>query len=82
MTPTLAKVLDEVRTLTPSERTELRDILMNEPLAHPPRNLKLIDELWGKYKDTPGSVAKFLAQKHLDNDRDEHRYAMRHQKGQ
>ena len=77
MTPTLEKILAEVRALSAVERTELRDILANEPVSFPPRDMKLVDELWGKYKDTPGSVEEFLKRKHEDNERDEQRFERR-----
>jgi hypothetical protein len=65
MTSTLERILEEVRSLTPSEQMKLREALDEGRLA-------LVDELCGKYPElTP--TEQFMREKHEENERQERR---------
>ena len=63
MTPTLEKILAEVNTLSPGERTQLREILSTEQPIDLARRQALIRDTMGKYAHLPGSSEEFMARK-------------------
>jgi hypothetical protein len=68
MTSTLERILEEVRSLTPSEQMKLREALDEAET----RRLALVDELCGKYPElTP--TEQFMREKHEENERQERR---------
>ena len=73
MTATLEKILAEVKTLSPAEKTELKEILSAQEISVEAQRQALIRETMGKYAHLPGSVDEFLANKHEDNEREERR---------
>ena len=68
MTPTLERILAEVNTLSPGEKTQLREILSTEQPIDLARRQALIRDTMGKYANLPGSSEEFLSRKREDTE--------------
>ena len=64
MSQALERILDEVQSLTPEERRQLREFLELEPDASPPpRPADLVRQIQGSYAHVPTSSEAFIARK-------------------
>jgi hypothetical protein len=72
MTPSLEKVLEEIKTLTLAEQRQLRDLLDREQLPEDPsRPASLVDQIKGRYSFIETSCDAFAARKREEIDLEE-----------
>jgi hypothetical protein len=64
MTPSLEKVLAEIKTLTAAERRELRDLLDRDQMSQNSSSASsLVDKIKGKYSFVATSSESYASQK-------------------
>jgi|WetSurMetagenome_2_1015567.scaffolds.fasta_scaffold441424_2 hypothetical protein len=75
MSSTLEKILEEVKALSPGEKTQLREILAGEP--PPAKDVAFIRQVRGKYKHALSSTEDFMARKQEEIEIEEQRFRSR-----
>ena len=73
MTPTLERILAEVKTLSSGEKMQLRELLAAQQPVDLAERQALIRETMGKYAHLLGSSEEFMARKQEDLDLEEQR---------
>jgi hypothetical protein len=68
MSATLDKIIEEVRTLSPDEQRQLRELLERETRPALARSIR------GKYAHLTTSSEAFIAQKHEETEREDSKF--------